>query len=88
LNGTDAEAMFHYGLALAGAEMYDMAIEAWEHTLELDENHADAYFNLGVAYGGIKGDAEKAIALFEKALEIQPDHMLAANGLKQMKELS
>ena len=68
--------------------MYDMAIEAWKKTLEVDENHADAYFNLGVAYGGVKGDVNKAIELFEKALEIQPDHMLAANGLKQMKELA
>jgi tetratricopeptide (TPR) repeat protein len=41
--------------------------------------HADAYYNLGVAYG-YKEEGKKAIAMFEKALQIQPDHLLAGYG--------
>jgi tetratricopeptide (TPR) repeat protein len=49
--------------------------------VELDELHADAYYNLGVAYGFME-DGKKALEMFEKALEVQPDHLLAGYGKK------
>ena len=51
---------------------------------EADPDHADAFYNLGVAYAAHEEDAEKALIYFEKALEAQPDHALAGNGKKLM----
>lgn len=42
----------------------------------MDEEHADAYYNLGVAYV-FEENNEKALTLFKKATEIQPDHFFS-----------
>jgi tetratricopeptide (TPR) repeat protein len=47
----------------------------------------NAYYNLGVAYAGHKDDADKALEYFNKAVEIQPDHMLAGYGIKMIEKL-
>ena len=36
--------------------------------IEQNPEHADAYYNLGVAFAGYRDDVEAAIAYFEKAL--------------------
>ena len=51
---------FQYGLCLANEEYIDEAIIQFEKCIDLDPTHADAYYNLGVAYG-FKEDGEKAI---------------------------
>lgn len=51
----------------------------------MDEEHADAYYNLGVAYV-FEDNNEKALALFKKATEIQPDHFLAGNGVRLLEQ--
>ena len=88
LNGEDTEARFQYGLCLAKTEAYKEAIDQLETVVEQDPEHADAYYNLGVAYAGYSDDAEKARSCFEKALEVQPDHMLAGYGLKMIDQLN
>lgn len=81
LLGNDAEANFQYGLCLAREGFIDEAITALELAISLDPQHADALYNLGVAYG-YKEDGEKALEMFNRALEIQPDHLLAGHGKK------
>ena len=49
--------------------------------------HADALYNLGVAYG-YKEDAQKALEMFNRALVVQPDHLLAGHGKKLIEEHS
>ena len=49
--------------------------------------HADAYYNLGVAFAGYQDDVDAALTYFEKALDVQPDHMLAAHGKKLMEQM-
>jgi Tfp pilus assembly protein PilF len=51
----------------------------------LDEDHADGYYNLGVAYA-FKEDATKAKEMLERALTIQPDHLLAGHALTIINE--
>ncbi|MCX8047792.1 MAG: tetratricopeptide repeat protein, partial [Anoxybacillus gonensis] len=51
--------------------------------VQLNNRHADAYYNLGVAYA-YKDDPQTAHAMFEQALAIQPDHLLAGHGKKLM----
>lgn len=87
LSPEDTDARFQYALCLANAELYDELIKQLNLVIEQDPNHADAYYNLGVAYAGYKEDPKAAIDYFEKALESQPDHILAAHGKKLMEEM-
>lgn len=86
LNEADTEARFQLGLSLAKVQAYDEAIRQLEKVVEEDPGHADAYYNLGVAYAGHLEDAERALAMFNRALEVQPDHMLAGYGKKMIEK--
>lgn len=77
----DPEAHFQYGLCLAREGFIDEAIISLEKVVVIDPEHADALYNLGVAYG-YKEDGEKALRMFNRALEVQPDHLLAGHGKK------
>ena len=55
------EAFFQYGLCLAQQELVDEAMIQFSKCIEIEPEHADAYYNLGVAYG-YKEDTEKALA--------------------------
>jgi tetratricopeptide (TPR) repeat protein len=77
----DSEARFQYGLCLAQLELIDEAIVQLEKCIELDAQHTDAYYNLGVSYA-FKEKADKALEMFDKALEIQPEHLLAGHAKK------
>lgn len=50
----------------------DKAIETANTALEIDENFAPAYFNLGVFYSA-KGETDKALASFTRAVELDPE---------------
>ena len=69
------KAVFRYNLAVAytKAKLYDEAIGAYEKSLELDQNNADAHYNLGLLYKDAKQDADKAAAHLSKYLELKPD---------------
>ena len=75
------EKAFSIWLCLANEEYIDEAIIQFEKCIDIDPTHADAFYNLGVAYG-FKEDGEKAIDMFDKALEIEPNHILAGHGKK------
>lgn len=81
----DVEGRFQYGLCLAKLGEIDEAITQLEYVVNNDSSHADAYFNLGVAYT-YNDRKEDALHAFNQALSIQPDHMLAANGKKVIEE--
>lgn len=49
----------------------------------MNDKHSDAYYNLGVI-ALYEEDLSGALDHFEKALEIQPEHVLAANAKKQI----
>lgn len=83
LNPDDSESLFQYGLALAETSYINEAKQAFECTLKREAEHADAHYNLGVI-ALYNEKAKKAIDHFEQALSIQPDHLLAANGKKQV----
>jgi tetratricopeptide (TPR) repeat protein len=85
LQDNDAEARFQYGLCLAQESFIDESIEQFEACILLDSTHADAYYNLGVAFG-FREDAKKALLYFNKALEAQPDHVLAGYGKKLIQQ--
>ena len=51
---------------------YGKAIADYNKAIELDPNHASAYYNRGCAYGEI-GAYDKAVADYNKAIELNPN---------------
>jgi Tfp pilus assembly protein PilF len=51
-------------------------IADYNEAIELNPNHADAYYKRGDAYDEL-GEYEKAIADYNKAIELDPNHALA-----------
>ena len=84
INEKDTEARFQYALCLAKLEHLTLAQEQFENVIKRDDSHADAFYNLGLIafYNEAIDEADR---LFKKALAIQNDHMLAANGLKKIR---
>ena len=64
----------------------DLAKEHFIKVIAEVENHADSYYNLGVIET-FKEEYKKAREYFQKALQYHPNHVLAANGLKQLEQI-
>lgn len=71
------------GDVLQRAGRYEEAEEAFTRVLQLNPDSFKAYYNLGVTRGN-RGDVEGAIANYEKALEIAPQHPESAMALNNM----
>lgn len=64
------------GDALRQKGLWDAAIENYKNALVLNQGFAAAYYGMGMAYLG-KRDIELATASIDKALLLEPDHVLA-----------
>lgn len=73
LDPSDATAHHNLGVVSKDLGDYEAAREAFERALELDPSFAPAYFTLGYLYNAAFGDREKAVACWEKYLELSPD---------------
>ncbi|WP_099158614.1 tetratricopeptide repeat protein [Virgibacillus ndiopensis] len=82
----DDEVLFQYGLALAQCNHIEEADSVFKSVLKKNSEHSDAHYNLGVI-ALYNDDAMGALDHFNKAITIQPDHILAANGKKQVEAL-
>ena len=72
-----------YGDVLQRAGRYAAAERAFKSVLELEPDSFKARYNLGVTYGN-QGRADDAVAMYEEALAVAPEHpeaMLAHNNL-------
>lgn len=70
----DKEIRLSYGILLCQLEMFDVAKVELEDVLKLDEENADAHYNLGVLYAVSTKNTEKALYHLERAYQIQPEH--------------
>jgi protein O-GlcNAc transferase len=77
-----AQPLVNIGLALRAEGDATAAIEHFERAIALDPNLFDAHFNKGVTYLHAK-QFEPAIAAFETACRLRPDHARAAVLLAQ-----
>jgi len=59
---------------------YDKKISFYLRAIELAPDYADAYINLGIAYGKLDLNT-KAIESYEKAIELKPDYAYVYNNL-------
>lgn len=70
-------AFWYIGISNEGRKLYvageyDKAIEALKEEIKKKPNSAEAYFNLGLAYGKT-GQSEKEIAAYEQAIKLKPN---------------
>jgi len=69
-----------YGLNYFKIAEYDKSIDAWNKIFELDVKNAAALNSIGTAFM-MKKQVDDAIALYRKALELEPGNQLAKNNL-------
>lgn len=70
------QAFVDLGHVYFDTHQHQNAIQAYEHALALDDNDADVLTDLGVMYRVVK-EFDKAVACFDKARRIQPDHRIS-----------
>jgi tetratricopeptide (TPR) repeat protein len=73
-------AWYKKGFAYFNRGKLELAIDAWNQTVQLSPNFADAYHELGVAYGALSR-YDKAAEYFEKAISLSKEHTLAHYNL-------
>lgn len=78
----DAEVQFQYGLALCHLEMFNQAINQLKIVLDIDSKHVDALYNLGLATYMDTEDLDLAMSYFDKAISIDPNHLLSQHAKK------
>ncbi len=71
------------GGAMARLELDDHAISALEHSQSLDPNQGTGWFNLGSIYQR-KGEYDKAIDCYVKAMNVQTGYLKAAMKCSQL----
>ena len=75
-------ALMHEGNALIAAGQPEAALVKYDEALKFAEKEGDPdlFFNRGIAYKA-RGEADKAIAEYRRALELAPDYAEAHNNL-------
>ncbi len=77
----DAEAYFNMGLSLLKLSGgFAAAIDAYKKAIEIKPDYANAYYNMGVALGGL-GRHMEAIAAYKSAIAIDPDYADAYSNM-------
>ena len=81
LQPKNAKIHCNLGFLYWGKGDLDEAIKEYELAIEYDENYDIAYNNLGVIYLDDLGRVQKAIELFKKSIECNPNYALAQFNL-------
>lgn len=72
LNPKDAMAPYYLGNLLYDKDRFEDAIYFWEESAKRDSKFSIVWRNLGIAYFNILNEPSKALAAFEKAVELNP----------------
>lgn len=74
-----------FAIRSAKMGLWNEAIMRWERIIEMDPKNSKAYNNLGVAYEA-KGDLDKAMTAYKKALELEPNNKAYVNNYIKFKK--
>jgi SpoVK/Ycf46/Vps4 family AAA+-type ATPase len=85
LDANNFKAFYNLALCHANLEKYGIAAEEMSSAIALNPAYADAYHLRGLAYE-YNGDLARAVADYEKALELKPDDEESEMHLKSIKE--
>ena len=77
LNADDPDTNYNFGMVLVGLGESEAALPVFLNAVELKEDYADAYYQIGTIYIGQNNQADTVTSL-EKFLELAPDHPQAA----------
>jgi predicted Zn-dependent protease len=80
----DVDVLTEFGVAFHEAKQWDDAVGVLKFVVqELDDTHAEAHVHLGLAYQfrGHRGDLDRAIEHFERAVELKPEWTTVAAHL-------
>lgn len=81
IDGELAEAFLNRGNSYFRARRFDDALSDYSHALELNVSKPwAAWYNIGLVHS-VKKDKEKARAAYQKALELNPDFIMAREKL-------
>lgn len=69
-NSGDAKAPYYLGNLYYDKRQYDLAMEAWETSAQLDDSFPTVWRNLALGYFNKHDDASKAISCMERAFEL------------------
>ncbi|KOR13502.1 hypothetical protein AMC75_01130 [Staphylococcus carnosus] len=83
----DEEIQFQYGLVLCHLEMFDAAVAQLDKVLAQNPENTDALYNRGLAGYMKTENTEDALPYFERAVEIDPKHLLSQHAIKTFKQL-
>ena len=72
INAKDAKAPYYLGNLYYDKRQYDLALQAWEKSAELDSSFPTVFRNLALAYYNKQNDAQKALSSMEKAFSLDP----------------
>ena len=81
----DSYAVYKVGRALLARDRFQGASERFRKAVELGPDFADAHYRLGVCYEKL-GDAEEAFRLYEKTVELLPNHLDGLLAVKRIGE--
>lgn len=77
----------HLGrLELAGPRAQLQAIEAYKHALQADPKAPNVHYNLGLIFKE-RGELDRAMVMFERALDINPNDKDAAYWLERIERV-
>lgn len=71
-NKADAHAPYYLGCLYYDKRQYDLAMQSWELSSEIDPSFPAVWRNLALAYFNKKGEQQKAVALMERAFHLNP----------------
>ncbi|OCX52338.1 DUF5107 domain-containing protein [Mucilaginibacter sp. PPCGB 2223] len=83
-NPADAKASYYLGNLWYDKRQYDDALTAWQLSAQKDGNFPTVLRNLGIAYFNKFGNAQQALASFEKAFELDPSDARVLMELDQL----
>jgi tetratricopeptide (TPR) repeat protein len=72
-NPSDARAHYYLGNLLYDKKRYDEAIREWEQSVNFDPSFAIPWRNLGIAYFNVRHDADRSLAVYERAFSANPN---------------
>lgn len=70
LNPDGAKAFYYLGNLYYDKRQYDLAMEAWENSVRLDETFPTVWRNLALGYFNKRDEVEKAVECMERAFQL------------------
>lgn len=84
LDPQNADAYYNVGMINFDAKKYKEALRSWDICIQMNNEFADAYYMRGIVHELLK-NKEDARINFEFVLRLDPQNMLAQDGLKRIK---